>query len=221
MSAIASLQQRVAVPTTRSSRRMMCAPLRATNEDLRKTAKDAVSDVGDQLRKTANEVGDKLDIGNVGNQARNAVSDMKNQAEDAKRQDMQGFYAPTPELEKPSFNASNPNQYPVGFGAISELANSRLSMLGITAALAAEVATGKSVWEQITYSPLTTAAIAATFVAFIIATYVPASKGAKLAEEQNGPFTPIAELTNGRWAMVGWVALLVTEGLKGGALIGA
>jgi len=229
MSALASLQQRVVVPNTRSTRRVMCAPLRANN-DLGDKARNVGQQIKSNFQSNVNEAGDR---------AQNAASDASRQViqpasagddwtkstqsaiKNVESATGQKFYAPTPELEKPSFNATRPNQYPVGFGAISELANSRLAMLGFTAAITAEVATGRSVWEQVTYSPVATFAIAATFVAFIIATYIPATKGAKLSQEQNGIFTPIAEVTNGRWAMVGWVALLVTEAIKGGALINA
>ena len=55
-------------------------------------------------------------------------------------------------------------------GAIPEVANCRLAMVGVLAALAAEAATGRNVFSQLEIAPL---AIAATFLILTIATAVP------------------------------------------------
>ena len=52
-------------------------------------------------------------------------------------------------------------------------------------------------------------------LAIIAASMMPSNAGA------SGPFTRSAELINGRTAMVGFVALVITELLKGGPYIPA
>jgi hypothetical protein len=47
------------------------------------------------------------------------------------------------------------------------------------------------------------------------ATFAPMLKSA--GEKSNGPFTPSAELLNGRAAMIGFASLLITEGISGKA----
>lgn len=97
-------------------------------------------------------------------------------------------------------------------GALPEVVNSRLAMLGIIAALGSELATGRTVAEQVAIAP---GAIAATFLLFIVASVVPVLRGAprKGGKEWGGlpQFTADAELINGRVAMLGFVALIITD----------
>lgn len=99
-------------------------------------------------------------------------------------------------------------------GPAPELVNGRLAMLGVVAALGAEFASGESVLQQLSEA---TVPIAITFVAFSVASLVPIFKGAN-PKEAFGPFTPQAELVNGRAAMIGAAALLSIELIKNAAL---
>jgi len=55
-----------------------------------------------------------------------------------------------------------------------------------------------------------------TFLLFIAASLIPMFQNKKA--ESVGPFTPDAELINGRAAMIGFAALLVSEAVNGAAL---
>eukprot|EP00208_Stichococcus_sp_RCC1054_P001695 CAMPEP_0206148780 /NCGR_PEP_ID=MMETSP1473-20131121/37433_1 /ASSEMBLY_ACC=CAM_ASM_001109 /TAXON_ID=1461547 /ORGANISM="Stichococcus sp, Strain RCC1054" /LENGTH=221 /DNA_ID=CAMNT_0053546203 /DNA_START=101 /DNA_END=766 /DNA_ORIENTATION=+ len=106
-------------------------------------------------------------------------------------------------------------------GALPEVANSRLAMLGFVAALGYEALKGKSLLVQINEAP---GLIVATFVLFTVATAVPILRGEKRtdASEWGGlpGFTANAEIINGRTAMIGFLGLVLTEALKGGPLLG-
>jgi hypothetical protein len=97
-------------------------------------------------------------------------------------------------------------------GPAPEIINGRLAMLGFVAAVAAEFASDESVLTQWAAEPT---GIAAAFVLFAAASFPPLLAGRK---ESLGPFTPAAEMLNGRAAMIGFAALLVIEGLKHGPL---
>jgi hypothetical protein len=59
--------------------------------------------------------------------------------------------------------------------------------------------------------------IVAAFVIFMAASLVPlVQNGAR--EQSLGPFTPNAELINGRAAMLGFASLLIIEAVKGSPL---
>ncbi|KAL0038857.1 hypothetical protein WJX79_010905 [Trebouxia sp. C0005] len=75
-------------------------------------------------------------------------------------------------------------------GLVPEITNGRGAMAAMLIAFVKEVTTGKPVAEQI--------------------------KGADLDRKGAGPFTPRAEIWNGRVAMVAFALLLIVEGFKGG-----
>nr|P27516.1 RecName: Full=Carotene biosynthesis-related protein CBR, chloroplastic; Flags: Precursor [Dunaliella salina]AAA33279.1 carotenoid binding protein [Dunaliella salina] len=101
----------------------------------------------------------------------------------------------------------------MGFSGAPEIINGRLAMLGFVAALGAELSTGESVLTQLGDQPTL---IALTFVLFSAASLIPAF--ARRKGDAMGPFTPDAEMTNGRFAMIGFAAMLVYEGIQGIAL---
>eukprot|EP00892_Ulva_mutabilis_P002427 jgi/Ulvmu1/12185/UM085_0049.1 len=98
-------------------------------------------------------------------------------------------------------------------GPAPEIVNGRLAMLGMVAAIGSEVAAGKSVAEQFAIAPT---AVVATAAVLIVASLIPLFKGADDGKSI-GPFTPGAELTNSRAAMIGFAALLILEATHGGA----
>lgn len=96
-------------------------------------------------------------------------------------------------------------------GSVPEITNGRLAMIGVIAALGAEFASGESVLRQLADEPT---GINLLFVLIIIASVVPALS--KTPREAFGPFTPNAELINGRAAMLGFASLLAIELARGG-----
>lgn len=86
-------------------------------------------------------------------------------------------------------------------------------MLAFVAALGAELSSGESVLRQVADAP---ALIGITFALFTAASIIPIVKNAK--REAVGPFTPAAELLNGRAAMLGFASLLAVEVLRGNGL---
>jgi hypothetical protein len=102
-------------------------------------------------------------------------------------------------------------------GPIPERANSRLAMIGILAALGAEKATGLGLADQIKTAPV---AIGATFALLIAASLIPVlKKGSSVNNQASGPFTPKAELYNGRLAMLAFLAVVGIEAIKGSAIL--
>ncbi|GLC39968.1 hypothetical protein PLESTM_000974300 [Pleodorina starrii] len=81
-------------------------------------------------------------------------------------------------------------------GTAPEIVNGRLAMLGFVSAVAAEVASGEGVLRQWSEEPT---GVALAFVLFIAGSLVTAFKPKR--DEKLGPFTPQAELINGRAAM--------------------
>lgn len=103
----------------------------------------------------------------------------------------------------------------LGFIGTPEIINGRLAMLGFVAAVAAEISTGARISEQVQSNP---SLIAITFGLFIVASLVPAYRRAK---DSFGPFTPGAELINGRAAMIGFAAMLMIEAVRHAPLFSA
>jgi hypothetical protein len=98
-------------------------------------------------------------------------------------------------------------------GVAPETINSRLAMLGVTSALAAEFVSGIGIKEQVATAPLS---IAATFVLISLASYIPIVRGFTRKEPfANSFWSPKAENWNGRLAMIGFAAIFLTEALSG------
>merc|ERR1712060_92246 len=91
-------------------------------------------------------------------------------------------------------------------GAGPERINGRLAMLGFVAAAGAELSSAEPLTKQIGDAPLP---ILSAFLIFSIASIIPMLKKAKL--ESFGPFSPDAEMLNGRAAMLGFLALVGFE----------
>mmetsp|Transcript_62763 Transcript_62763/g.198785 ORF Transcript_62763/g.198785 Transcript_62763/m.198785 type:complete len:191 (+) Transcript_62763:323-895(+) len=95
-----------------------------------------------------------------------------------------------------------------------ELVNGRMAMLAFVAAAASEMHDHQTVAAQ--FSDWSFAVIAAV-VTFSIASFVPYVAGAS-EKAGLGPFSKGAEMLNGRVAMLGFAALMVSEQLSGHSL---
>jgi len=98
-------------------------------------------------------------------------------------------------------------------GLVPEITNGRGAMAAMLIAFVKELTTGKPVAEQIKSDPIF---ILAVFGTIIVASIIPVFRGADLNQKGAGPFTPRAEIWNGRLAMVAFAMLLIVEGFKGG-----
>lgn len=97
-------------------------------------------------------------------------------------------------------------------GAAPEVINSRLAMLGCVAAITAELTTQTTVFEQFSKAPLP---IVSVFVLFSVASLIPMLKGVPRygGGHWGGikAFTPDAEITVGRIAMLGFFGIVINE----------
>lgn len=121
------------------------------------------------------------------------------------------FYRPENERRPEDGNISTSSLMKFD-GPAPETINSRLAMVGITWALVAEILTGQSVVEQVTEGR---GLIWFLFVVpvFIAASLIPMYNRESPDSRRNGPFNAKAERWNGRAAMVGLIALLITENI--------
>lgn len=98
-------------------------------------------------------------------------------------------------------------------GLAPEIINGRGAMVGMLAAFLAEITTKDPVLVQIQRAPVFVAAI---FGLVILASVIPIIRNADLGRKGAGPFTPRAEVWNGRLAMVSFALLLLVETWKAG-----
>uniref|UniRef100_A0ACD6ACJ0 Uncharacterized protein n=1 Tax=Avena sativa TaxID=4498 RepID=A0ACD6ACJ0_AVESA len=122
---------------------------------------------------------------------------------------------PTPAAPKPKAK-SNPSVWDaLAFsGPAPERINGRLAMVGFVAALSVEAARGGGLLDQAGSGAglgwfLTTAAV------FSVASMVPLLQGQTVESKSSGIWSADAELWNGRFAMLGLVALAATEFITG------
>ncbi|RZC61775.1 hypothetical protein C5167_023511 [Papaver somniferum] len=102
-------------------------------------------------------------------------------------------------------------------GPAPERINGRLAMIGFVAAMGVEVARGTDVAAQLADGGLPWFVI--TSVVLSVASLIPLSQGVSVESKSDGLMSSSAEMWNGRAAMLGLVALVLTEVAKGGALI--
>ncbi|QCE08290.1 early light-induced protein, chloroplastic [Vigna unguiculata] len=102
-------------------------------------------------------------------------------------------------------------------GPAPERINGRLAMIGFVAAMAVEVAKGQGVFEQISNGGIPW--FLGTSVVLTLASLVPLFQGVSVESKSKGFMSSDAELWNGRFAMLGLIALAFTEYVKGGTLV--
>lgn len=102
-------------------------------------------------------------------------------------------------------------------GPAPERINGRLAMVGFVSAMGVELARGDDVVAQLMNGGLPW--FVGTTVLLSIASLVPLFKGVSVQSMSDGLMTSDAELWNGRFAMLGLVALVFTEFLTGGPLV--
>ncbi|ONI26391.1 hypothetical protein PRUPE_1G021700 [Prunus persica] len=102
-------------------------------------------------------------------------------------------------------------------GPAPERINGRLAMVGFVSALAVELYNGQDVFAQISNGGVSL--FVATSILLSVASLVPLFKGVSVESKSEGIMTSDAELLNGRLAMLGLVALVFTEYVKGGTLV--
>lgn len=98
-------------------------------------------------------------------------------------------------------------------GAAPELTNARLAMLGFLSTIVAELFTGVPVAQQAALAPIS---VMSTVLLFVMATLIPVTLNVK--KESFGPFSPKAEMLNGRLAMVGFAVVVTVEAFSGTAM---
>ena len=90
-------------------------------------------------------------------------------------------------------------------------------MIGFVAAIAVELSKGQDVFSQISDGGISW--FVGTSVVLSLASLVPLFQGVSVESKSGGFMTSDAELWNGRFAMLGLVALAFTEYVIGGALV--
>ncbi|XP_042516069.1 early light-induced protein 1, chloroplastic-like [Macadamia integrifolia] len=102
-------------------------------------------------------------------------------------------------------------------GPAPERINGRLAMVGFVTALGVELAKGDDLVGQLMNGGLPW--FVGTTVLLSIASLIPLFKGVSVQSKSDGVMTSDAEMLNGRFAMMGLVALVLTEFVKGGPLV--
>ncbi|KAL2508975.1 Early light-induced protein [Forsythia ovata] len=162
---------------------------------------------------------------------RNANFRVSSTAEDnEKEQPEASSSAPPKSFPLESSSAAPPKSFPLkpkvstDFGDIlafsgpgPERINGRLAMIGFVAAIGVELANGQDLFAQIQSGGIPW--FIGTSVLLSAASLIPLLKGVRAESKSNGVMTSDAELWNGRFAMLGLVALAFTEYVKGGALV--
>nr|AKH49405.1 ELIP2 [Syntrichia caninervis] len=102
-------------------------------------------------------------------------------------------------------------------GPAPETINGRLAMLGFTTALGVELFTGEDLATQIGLGGVQWFIVVAAI--FTGASLIPMFRGVTVDDKSKPVFSSTAEKWNGRFAMIGLVALAITEFVKGSPLV--
>ena len=95
--------------------------------------------------------------------------------------------------------------------------NGKLAIIGFVAAIVVELSNGQDVFAQISNDGIPW--FLGTSIVLTLASLIPLFKGISVESKSDGLITSNAEMWNGRFAMLGLVALAFTEYVKGGTLI--
>ncbi|KAL1543305.1 early light-induced protein 1, chloroplastic isoform X1 [Salvia divinorum] len=98
-----------------------------------------------------------------------------------------------------------------------ERINGRLAMTGFVAAIAVELASGRDIFSQVQNGGFPWFVFTSALLS--VASLIPLFSGQTPESKAGAVMTSDAELWNGRFAMLGLLALALTEYLKGGALV--
>ncbi|KAH9327988.1 hypothetical protein KI387_000096, partial [Taxus chinensis] len=102
-------------------------------------------------------------------------------------------------------------------GAAPETINGRLAMVGFVSAIGVEVASGRDLFSQLSSGTGVSWFLLSTLL-FSAASLVPMLKGVTAQSKSQDIMSSSAEIWNGRFAMLGLLALAFTEYVKGGPL---
>lgn len=162
-------------------------------------------------------------------QQRNSSLLVRCMAEDVKKEEVGPTATPPP---PPSSSSSLPSPPPpppkpkvstdffdvfAFSGPAPERINGRLAMIGFVAAIAVELSKGEDVFAQISNGGIPWFLLTSGVLS--VASLIPLFSGVSVESKSKGLFTSDAEMWNGRFAMLGLVALAFTEFVKGGALV--
>ncbi|XP_059447686.1 early light-induced protein, chloroplastic-like [Corylus avellana] len=138
---------------------------------------------------------------------RNATMRVRSMAEKDKQEQ------PTP---KPKMSTNFSDLFAFS-GPAPERINGRLAMVGFVSAMAVELYRGQDVFAQISNGGIPW--FVGTTIVLSFASLIPLFKGVSVESKSDGFMTSDAEMWNGRFAMLGLVALAFTEYMKGGTLV--